>query len=501
MRTGILSTLCTLLAGASGALGQLPPAAPPEQAGVLPGSSIAPSVPPVDPYIPAPPLLAPPGPPYMPYPPAAPPEGPSGPLKWLRTNAFGPRFTPFSARNAFGPHQTLPEELQDNIFCSTPPCDQCPDSRIWFAAEYLFLVLRNEPLPGPTTVYTPSPIMGFVPPFDPASTQIVMDTLAGDGTFHNGGRFTAGMWLTRKRVFGVEGNFFVMDQQGDGLGTGGDTQGNPLITGPNYNALLGNPGTFLLVSDPRGLSGRVSEAYTTEFWGAEGNILFNPIGKGYGSTFLGGYRYLQLNDTFSYSQSTKVLADDVAFFRGAAVPANSQLLIDDQFETKNQFHGGHFGVRVQTNIERLFFSVDAKLGLGQNRQTVDIRGATTFLPLASPILNPAGAAVGEAAVGGLMATRSNIGRFTNTEFSVVPEIGVTLGCHITHNIHVFGGYNFLYWSKVLRPAGVINTAPDPSQVPTSVLFQPPGGLELDTRFMRQTDFWAQGVNFGLVIDF
>lgn len=505
MRKGFLSSMCIMLAGAGWALGQTPPmptAGPEHPAPAVTGSPGLDAFP-IDQVIPAPPMMAPPGPPYMPMPPGPPPEGPPGAVKWLRTNAFGPRFTPFSARNAFGPHQTLPEELQDNVFCSTPPCDCCRDPRVWFSAEYIFLVLRNEPLPGPTTVFTPSTLMGFVPDFDPASTQIVKDELAGDGTFHNGGRFTAGASLTKQHILGIEASVFFTDHQGDGLGAGSDTVGNPLITPPIDNALLGQPGTFLQVADPDRLSGHVSEAFTTDFWGAEADLLFNPMGKGYQSLFLGGYRYLELRDTFTYNQSTNVLADNVAFFRGAAVPANSFFVISERYATKNQFHGGTFGLRLQSNLDRLFFNLSAKVGVGQNRQVIDVEGQTTFVPRTDPFLNPAGATPGVTTIGGVMATRSNIGRFINHEFSVVPEVGVNLGCHLTGNIHVFGGYNFLYWTKVLRPAGVVNTVGNPAQVPSSALFQPPPmpPFEPNTTAMRQSDFWAQGFNFGFAIDY
>ena len=52
---------------------------------------------------------------------------------------------------------------------------------------------------------------------------------------------------------------------------------------------------------------------------------------------------------------------------------------------------------------------------------------------------------------------TNSGSFTRNEFSVVPEIGINLGYNVTQNLRLFAGYNFLYWTNVLRVADQVDT--------------------------------------------
>ena len=66
---------------------------------------------------------------------------------------------------------------------------------------------------------------------------------------------------------------------------------------------------------------------------------------------------------------------------------------------------------------------------------MDIVGSTV---VAQPGLAP------EVNVGGLLAQPTNIGRFTDDKFAVVPELGVTLGYQVTDNIQVFGKINNLF---------------------------------------------------------
>jgi hypothetical protein len=63
------------------------------------------------------------------------------------------------------------------------------------------------------------------------------------------------------------------------------------------------------------------------------------------------------------------------------------------------------------------------------------------------------------------------------------------------------GYNFLYWSRVVRPGNQIDRVINVSQLPTS---QGPGTVTSPFRpvfAFPGTDFWALGVNIGLEIGF
>ncbi len=74
-------------------------------------------------------------------------------------------------------------------------------------------------------------------------------------------------------------------------------------------------------------------------------------------------------------------------------------------------------------------------------------------------------------VGGLLAEPSNIGSFHKDQFSVVPQVDLTLSYHIDQHWRIFGGYDFLYWSSVVRPGQQIDRTLDETQIPN---FEPAG---------------------------
>ena len=62
--------------------------------------------------------------------------------------------------------------------------------------------------------------------------------------------------------------------------------------------------------------------------------------------------------------------------------------------------------------------------------------------------------------GGLLAAGPNLGHFTDNRFSVVPEGTLNVGYRVTPGVKVYLGYNFLYWSNVIRPGDQIDRTVD-----------------------------------------
>ncbi|MEI8380327.1 MAG: BBP7 family outer membrane beta-barrel protein [Planctomycetota bacterium] len=99
--------------------------------------------------------------------------------------------------------------------------------------------------------------------------------------------------------------------------------------------------------------------------------------------------------------------------------------------------------------------------------------------------------------GGLLALPTNIGSYSRDQFSVVPEVGLNVGRQLTDNVRVYVGYTLIYWSSVVRPGDQIDPVINPTQLPTPT---GPGTLVGPARpafAFHDTDFWAQGINFGL----
>jgi hypothetical protein len=92
---------------------------------------------------------------------------------------------------------------------------------------------------------------------------------------------------------------------------------------------------------------------------------------------------------------------------------------------------------------------------------------------------------------------SNSGRQTRDEFTVVPEVCVNVGYQISSSLRVFAGYSFLYLGDVLRPGDQVNTTVNPGLVPASPWYGTSSVPAQPSALLSRSDFWAQGINFGL----
>ncbi len=79
----------------------------------------------------------------------------------------------------------------------------------------------------------------------------------------------------------------------------------------------------------------------------------------------------------------------------------------------------------------------------------------------------------------------------------MPQLDLKLGYQVTNNIRVFVGYDFLYWSSVIRPGDQIDQTLDLNKVPNSGA---PFAASTQVRPIvpfRTSGYWATGVNMGV----
>src|SRR5207245_507774 len=96
------------------------------------------------------------------------------------------------------------------------------------------------------------------------------------------------------------------------------------------------------------------------------------------------------------------------------------------------------------------------------------------------------------------ALSSNIGQHNRTVFSVVPEVGLTLGYQLTDTIRLYAGYNFLYWTNVVRPGEQIDRNLDVTKIPNfTVAGARPAAVTAPVVPFKETDFWAHGIVIGV----
>lgn len=360
---------------------------------------------------------------------------------------------------------------------SCPACDcLCgPPGRVWVSAEWLYWATAGQSLP---------PLVTTAPPGTPRATA---GTIGGPGTvvlfgdrranndFRNGFRVNAGAWLDECQRCGVEVNFFFLQRSRQGVAAGSD--GSAIITRPFFNALTGRPDTQL-VSFPGIVAGSVAAEAESQLIGGGVNWVKNCCCSCCARLdLLVGYRYLNLRDDLTVQESLSTLP-------GAGLPVGTQFGIVDHFHTDNDFHGPVVGFAWERRFGNVFAGARASLAMGVTHQEVTIDGST--------VIAPAGA-VAAAYPGGLLTQPTNLGRYTSDRFAVVPEVAVRLGVQATERLRAFVGYDFLYWSDVVRAGDQVDLRVNTNQIAPP---RPLAGPAVPTFVPVRTDYWAQGLGIG-----
>ena len=172
-------------------------------------------------------------------------------------------------------------------------------------------------------------------------------------------------------------------------------------------------------------------------------------------------------------------------------PATSGI-VNDSFKAENNFYGGQVGLTGEVRRGRWFVNGRSTIALGTVNQTATIAGGQS-------LVFPNGS-IGQYQGGLLALPGANIGSHTQNKFAVLPELGLNLGYHVTPHLRVFVGYNFLYLSNVLRASGTIDQNVDAARIPNFPLAGSPaplGGIAHPAPQFHTTDFFAQGISFGL----
>lgn len=367
---------------------------------------------------------------------------------------------------------------------SLPGCfwDDCCDTQgcspkcFWVSAEYLLWNIKPGDVPPLVTTSSPAS-RGIIGNPD---TSVLFGGPLTDNEDRNGGRVGFGFWCDPSHCLGLEGSFLFLGQRrNDFMAT---SPGSPLLARPFFDVNLGTQNSEL-VADPGNLAGTIQVDSSVRIWGAEANLRHQLCCNDcYKLDWIGGFRFLELDDNLSISESLGVLPTSQTGAAGAGFQ------VTDAFSARNFFYGGQMGLQGEVNWRRWFLNASGKLALGCNSEVVTINGQTTFIV---PNTNP------RYREGGLLALPTNIGRYQRNEFAVVPEVGVKLGYHVLPRLRAFVGYNVLYWSQVVRVGDTVDPVVNRSQIPTILNNGTLVGPARPAFGWRGTDFWAQGLTFGV----
>ena len=361
-------------------------------------------------------------------------------------------------------------------------------ARFWAGAEYLLWWTKDSPLPVATAVSMPTPPFGGQIPAGSVVVQGAQDLDLGQ---RHGGRFSLGADLGSDGVFSADASYFFLASEtvNEAVVSSG-AAGTRYIGAPTFSTLAGGaprigptaPFSIATINGP-GAPGAHSLHLESRLEGGELNAAWNVGGGNLRLGLLVGFRYFQLEEDLQLDRVGRVFLSVVPgpniFFNVNSVRAY------DRFENTNTFFGPQLGARVAFEGERLSLRAAVKVAIGEMSHSTFITGQA-FIPATST--TPFG--------GATYAQPSNIGQYETDEFSVIPEVTINVGYNIGRFARLSVGYSYLYATNVLRPGNQI----DPTINPTRSAFPfiiPDTGPVRPTFTPVTSNFWAQGVNFGL----
>ena len=373
--------------------------------------------------------------------------------------------------------------------------------RLYGGAEYLLWWVKGAPLSLPLVTTGPDfthegidnssqTTILYGAPFSPA--------VGGNDTQNfsalSGAKVWLGYWLDDAQHLAIEAGGFGLQKAKANYNVSSDSSGSPGLSIPEYNSFLylgeghcvpGEPSCGTGVGEDRApisaapdcVTGSVAITNTLQLWGLHANAVLNVIRTPtWEVNALGGFRYLSLIEDFNmYTAITGISGT-----RFAGQSGNT----DDDFATRNHFYGALLGLRASGTYGPFSLESTLTAALGANDETISINGsynAYNFYNTTGPY--------------GMFATPANSGTTSSNKFAVVPEAQIKLGYDITPAITLTVGYDFLYWSNVVRPTDQI----DRNMVKGQSYQQDPNSTSLayPQRLDKTTDFYAQGVSVGL----
>ncbi len=384
--------------------------------------------------------------------------------------------------------------------CAAP--DTGPDSRVYGNAEYLLWWTRRSPLPA--SLITTGPLTGNPGSLDDGGVPLTRESL--DPGALSGVRVNLGFWLDDKERLGVEVGGFILPRQTRTVAFSSDASGNPVLAFRHLDPPTdGAPAEDVFQAAVPGVvsagppqigpyAGAVGLTTATRLWGLEGNLVGGACQCDCVRwQLLAGVRYLELSESLDLAFERQAIPGSGAMvmFEGTPYPDPSAVSALDSFQTRNQFYGGQVGARGELGFGRGFLAFAGKLALGDLHESLNVIGSSTLVQPGLPNVT---------VPGGLFAAASNSGRVTRDEFAVLPEAEIDIGYQLNANVRVYIGYNILYLNRVARPGSQVDQVVDTRGTPID-----PGFTGETTTYPRpvfnDTNFWAQGIDFGVQLSY
>lgn len=384
-------------------------------------------------------------------------------------------------------------------------CGGSNGPRWYISGDYIHWWIRDAGLPPLVTTGTPQNNRviesgNLDRNIDPG-TRVLFGGSSLDNQGRNGGKFEIGRWFGQDKPWAIEfGGFFLGDRS-----TNFQADSNQFLTlsRPFIVANLPREGVDNF-AQPGLLAGSIDITGNSSFYGA--NVDWRRklwCGCRFNLDGMLGFRYLNFDEDLNIVERSTVIANNVVApnLNNAPIPLGLGNIITDRFRVDNDFYGGLMGLSSTYRVGRFSLDMGMKVSLGTTHERLQVAGDQV-------IIYPNGQRFNFA--GGLLARPSNIGSFSQDKFTVVPEVNFGVGYQLTPHFRFNVGYNFLYWSNVLRVGDQIDRTVNINGIPyfpqtgvagntDPVTNQPiPQGPNRPTVVLKETDFWAQGISAGLL---
>jgi len=361
-------------------------------------------------------------------------------------------------------------------FAQATPAPMATDSRWSVSVEAMFAWFKSSPTPVPiiTDTYLDAPDVNI---------------LLGGGsvdTNPNAGFKLTGAYRIDSRL-GIEATGFYIPTRSTTSSVSSTGQpGSIDLLLPFFDATT-NQENFTEISYWPEYRGSAQATLSNNLGGGELNVTWTmPPQDGWRIDVLGGFRFLQLRESYTITTSSPYNEPNPADIWNTT----------DAFDARNRFYGLQIGGRAAYDRGPWVGTVSGKLALGTMQQRVSVNGF-----LETNDYNDYGPT--QIFPGGYFALPTNSGDHSRNTFAVVPEIAFNLGYRITPQATVYVGYSLLYASSVARPGDQINRTINPYQT-VSYGNDPPvvqGGPQEPTFNFNTSDFWAQSLSIGFAYRF
>jgi hypothetical protein len=367
----------------------------------------------------------------------------------------------------------------DNGCCGY--CQSCCKTRdIWASAEFLMWWGKGTRLPALITTSPPGTPQLQAGVIGQPDTTILYGNLMSGDDMRTGARINFGIWLDPEHNVTLGGKFYGLESERQAFFT--SSTGDPILARPFFNAVLGQQDA-LLIAFPGLVEGAISVDHVTDnFMGAESYIQIMMDRECCRRVdLILGYHFLRMDDSLTINSLHRITEI------GGLLPQGTTFNLTDQFSTENEFHGGEIGLK--TKMARGCWSLDGliKASLGNQRQQVTITGTGEInIPPGPPApLN-----------GGFLALPTNSGTFERNRFVVIPEATLNLTYHHTPTLSFHTGYNIIWMSEAVTSGDQIDLRLNLSQQAGPLV-----GPAFPQFPFQERDFWVQGINFGMNLDF